>query len=740
MRKNGCIELVLGVHPSMKSGSTEECVTKSFHIVFLTILILLGGCSGGGTQGGVGSVNGIQGFNGPASIAIWAADDSIKVLQATDPVTGNPVIPMPTGYSLPANFTQSNDVWNGTTQTVTVQGASRETVAFQVFVAAYNQNLSGMDVQVSSLSGNGGILPASSVTLFREWYVPVSYQSGPNFASLSNTGNYPDPLIPFQNPYGSGTVGTPFSVSSGQVQGIWMDVAIPTGTSAGTYSGTISIIEGATVIKTLNLDVIVWNGTLPTFDSSNIMLKTWIPLYSSRIVAGEGLPNGSAASITSGFISMIQKYQVLGHAYDFDTQGDQVVPPSLTYNTTNNTVTIPSWTSYDQLEGPALTGALFPDGNPMRVINAPIIEEWNASESYSNWSYTSGTAPPTGLMSMLTNYVSQISLHFQANGWIHAELLGYLWDEPGGKLSQSSVLYEDVADYAQAVDAADAANGWSLTNAPVRFFLTTGTECTPGAFPLETASQCTWHEGLSYPSVSGISADWVLDWAPSAAFYEPGPSGLSPDYTIDGVSASSGTSGIPSPIEKWVYQYHDPFIGGANLNNEAIGFRVWPWIAFKYGLDGIFYWAATYWGTPTTSSTPSNSAITPYLWVQNYGSPYTCGQNVCLDQPSDGVMFYPGAQLPLIGLPAIAGPVPSIRMAMWRRGYQDYMYMWQLVQAGQSAQAMTTVNGIVNRALNWAMIDPYYKISGYNSPGAWSHNPIDYDNARLSMAHLLGYR
>ena len=108
------------------------------------------------------------------------------------------------------------------------------------------------------------------------------------------------------------------------------------------------------------------------------------------------------------------------------------------------------------------------------------------------------------------------------------------------------------------------------------------------------------------------------------------------------------------------YQSGPPFIGASDLYSTGVGFQMWFWSAWKYLTNGVFYWAADFW--------PDNTlAINPYT---NPGT-------------GDGVVFYPGHQLHLIGFPDIDGPVPSIRMAQWRRGYDDYKYFFMLSKKGR---------------------------------------------------------
>jgi len=647
-------------------------------------------------------------------VNVWVADDSIKVLLQNQSPSNLPTIPMLPGISLPENFTSFNDVWNSSARSVILQGSRGETLAFQLFLSPEDtESIYDMDVEISALNGPGNSI---SPILFREWYIWIPNNSPTKAVALNVSGYYPDALIPFIDPYGSGqNIGTPFNITVNQTQGIWVDVNIPTTQSIGTYQGSISLLgnDGSLLAPIISLSVVVWAGTLPGFNSDPSMLKGWIPLYETRFFIGEGTFCSNGGYSCDAVVSLVEKYQIMAHEYCFDTQLDQV-QPYWTLNATTNELTI-DWTDYDILSSAALNGSLFGDGTTLEVINSPITEDWGQG-MYDWWYYLNSTLPPPELMEVLQSYSAQISQHFTLNNWHPNEILGYVFDEPYGKLDESPNIYGDIGAYATAINNANIAVEW---NNPVRFFLTSSPSCMPGAFPEEIGNACLQQQNLSYPSDN--SPSWVIDWSPNSAIYVPGPLNYTtPDYSIDGVKANSEA---PVPLKSWFYQNHAPFVGGAWINDEAIGFRTWAWIAFKYRVNGLFLWAANFWASDSGSdSTPSNFSTSPYLVTSSAG---------------DGIMFYPGAELNSTGVPSIVGPVPSIRMSMWRRGYQDYLYMWALQKNGYSSYTQSIVDSIIGVALNWENVDPYWYIAGWAEPGNWSHNPMDYNRARIQMMQLL---
>jgi Domain of unknown function (DUF4091) len=176
----------------------------------------------------------------------------------------------------------------GTTSSINLSSARGETVDSQVVVQGIGSGLTNVNLSASALTGpNGATIPASNITLYREYYISVtgtaSYGGGSN--PPLGSGTYPEPLIPFVDPEtGSPLCGTSAAlkacnatVSAGQNQPYWIDITVPHGASnspAGTYTGSISITSNqgnATVPVTLT----VWNFELPAQPSELSLWTLW---------------------------------------------------------------------------------------------------------------------------------------------------------------------------------------------------------------------------------------------------------------------------------------------------------------------------------------------------------------------------------------------------------------------------------------------------------------------------------
>jgi hypothetical protein len=88
-----------------------------------------------------------------------------------------------------------------------------------------------------------------------------------------------------------------------------------------------------------------------------------------------------------------------------------------------------------------------------------------------------------------------------------------------------------------------------------------------------------------------------------------------------------------------------------HIDEEGIGFRTWPWIAWKYGLQGCVYWEFMYNGQSKDPWMDPDSTTDPGKTLNGTG--YLC---------------YPAK-------PGVPEPIPSIRLKSFRRGSQDYEYL-----------------------------------------------------------------
>ena len=197
-------------HPHSNQLSTGICVFATFMIAGLLTV---------GAHSAAAQACRAQNWSSPTP-NVWAADGSIKVMLNNDASTNQPVIPTyefdgnfnPWGFTgHPQSIAELNDVWScpSGSPEITMAGAGRETVSFQLFISASAKTaLSHVSVTVSPLTGAGTLTSdntgKSNVTRYLEGYVPYSGLNPDVPTQVQANGQMPDPLIPFYDPYDSG--------------------------------------------------------------------------------------------------------------------------------------------------------------------------------------------------------------------------------------------------------------------------------------------------------------------------------------------------------------------------------------------------------------------------------------------------------------------------------------------------------------------------------------------------------
>jgi len=726
---------------------------------------------------------------------IWAATVSDVVMLNNSSTTNQPTIPImlydgtysPWGYSQhPQAVTQLNTNWScpSGTPVISIAGAGRETVSFQLFITApAATTLSDVSVTIAPLTGAGATLTSddtgtSAVTRYLEGYVPYSCTGATAIGCVQATGSIPDPLIPFYDPYDSGNpaVATPFNVQEGTTQGVWVNISIPANQTAGAYSGTLTVSGTGITTTTIPVNVTVWNGNLPGFGAGSInssyadMLKVWLPLYQSLMDTDEG--------ISGSDIPLFQKYQVMAHNYDIDTQFDPFAPSNSgaypatnpTSFTTNGTTSSITWTTYDSYFGPSLTpGGLFSDGTAMRVLDTPIANggagAWTYGAGYSWCMYNCADAPlmPAGLVSLTQNYATQISQHFSSNhtskSWVIPDLMSYTFDEEynpvgnnGYQLNHQPLIYQIMSQVMQALNASNSSlsSTWAASTAPIRPLTTDEPACMEqGDNTFYTDSVCADHINLSYPggaqATPGYSTSWVTTWSPNPGIYmtgQPGPAlsygwtnppyviiaGTGYQYTLDLTQGVTALSTAPVPIERWSYNNGGGGSGGLSR-------RATYWTAYKYGQDetiptagdpspatpapgGIWSWVGNYYGGGNGTSPSSCNSNSPfvtnggdqgdtYLFPGNeLGCYYTAnpvGETVLTANPAVNTSCTSNNYSVCNG---ISGPIATRELEQWRRGYEDYEYLYLYgKQAGRAAAEAVVASIAAEGMANWEGYD-----------------------------------
>ncbi len=204
-----------------------------------------------------------------------------------------------------------NSVWDG--QTVQLRSARNETVSFNVILEAADAGLNQVHVRFDKLTGDGGTIASQSVPKttskrdagealfdyrqrqielfyvryltikgcsilayehYDERHVPERFRRPHNDNGVAkgdwtdrpdHDRSYPDIAVPIEFYRG-------FAVKPKLSQSIWCDIYVPNDTPPGEYTGVVSIEADAMEPRTIPVQLLVKDWTLPELPSAKTML------------------------------------------------------------------------------------------------------------------------------------------------------------------------------------------------------------------------------------------------------------------------------------------------------------------------------------------------------------------------------------------------------------------------------------------------------------------------------------
>ena len=567
---------------------------------------------------------------------VWAVDDGEKVFRDD------------LNHPLKAGGT-GNPVWDGAT--VTLFAARNEAVAFQLILEANSEGVGSVDVVVSDLTGsNGGTirgshpLPAPNdylgvgVELFTEHYLNVTQYSyndpvcgGFYTTAEANphiTGWIPDALIPFAAAAGKG--GAPFDIAPDTNQGVWVDIYVPKGVPAGSYTGTVTITVSAAPAAEIPLELEVMDFTLPEENHYKSMV-----FYSRENIAARH----NTGCCTQEMWDTILDYHRMAHRHRLELigSGDWEEIEHI-----GGTITGGAFTAADGYEGPGegIGNSLFSVHTYGASFGETEAQYRANSDAWVNW--------------------------FDANA-PNVEYFLYLTDEPGPD------MYDWIRDRGSWIDN------------------------NPGPGHRLPVFISRW------PITELIGS--IDIWCMQSPWYDPG------------VIAAARARGEKA----WVYAGNRPQTPMDVMDEYGVAMRLKPWIAYKCDVRRWFTWESSHWyanRNEVPNDAPKNVFADPLTFY--CGGPGGYGNG-------DGTMFYPGEDNVFPDQDReFPGPMSSIRMKMYRRGVQDYEYMWLATRNGYGAE----VQSVLDSALPHVMWDAV-------SVPDWSNSNADYEAIRRQLAGLI---
>ncbi|MEM9603097.1 MAG: DUF4091 domain-containing protein [Pseudomonadota bacterium] len=336
------------------------------------------------------------------------------------------------------------------------------------------------------------------------------------------------------------------------------------------------------------------------------------------------------------------------------------------------------WAHYTDTWGPALDGSLFTEaygytgtgyGTPVSVWRTPWPQPYDVKLDGPL-----SDAEVTRYTAMAAEWEQQAT----ARGWTAPWVFAYVFDEVDGPNDEDTGIARDdlyIAMTHAQMHRVQSAIDRGTASLDIDLMWTSH------------SNPATW-QGRDNLDLQGT----IRHWAPNAHAYDPA--------FLQAREALGETT--------WFYHSGHPAVGAHSINASGIDMRTWGVIGARYGVSGQLMWAVNLGSDARPFAEPM----------------YKPDE----DRFGNGVLVYPGNQLDKIGYPVVPGPIPSVRLKLWRRGLQDADLI-QLARARAPAETDALVNALVPSALADAVAEgggPQWP----TDPARWT----DFKRALLALA------
>ena len=270
---------------------------------------------------------------------------------------------LPTGASAAYNvwldnslkkYRQGGEDGTSGASTLTIGAARNEIESFQILIYADGETLTGVDVTVGNFTKDADVV--DDIYIYKQDYVNCTRKSRVEY----ELGQWPDALLPKVDRYYREVRNTfPFAVEAGKVQGVWVDVGTVNATVPGTYTApvTVSAAGKADVVRTVTLTV--WDFELPSTPTFQYTMVN----MGGNVAVGFGFPYYLDTSYFRELMAVHNK-MALYHklslmVFNWVTmQGDS----NFLWNTETKTLSNISWSPWDTVFTPAITGTAITSG------------------------------------------------------------------------------------------------------------------------------------------------------------------------------------------------------------------------------------------------------------------------------------------------------------------------------------------------------------------------------------------
>jgi hypothetical protein len=327
----------------------------------------------------------------------------------------------------------NNLIWSGESKNISVAGAGNQHVPFQVIITApvpegwKPKAPDGFFIKISDLtSAQGKTIPQKQINLFLEHYIQIYAISSP----IGATGYWPDALAPLSEPF---SMQAQYAVVGNRP--IWVDISVPSGTSAGVYKGTITVTQHGSTIETLGVQIEVYNFSLP----EKTHLITYVNISKGELADFYNKPPSSPE-----IEQLTQNYFDFLNAHRMETWGNDPLVPEITVNGENVEVKFND-SRYDYYLNKIKTKRVILDAGPSNLVSKITDEPFSA-----------------GFNKKVKTYLAAVDSYFKKNGWRDRLVFNSPIDEPNSKKD-----YEDTRKWATLVHEAAPGVHFLATESPI---------------------------------------------------------------------------------------------------------------------------------------------------------------------------------------------------------------------------------------------------------------------------------
>ncbi len=600
-----------GIQATNTSGySIESIGTDTFHVT----LVLKDLAGGSGTPGKL-----VRLADSGASVNLDGAwIDNIRFTYATVPQNAVMSLDVPDNTAQVLK-TASAPVSSETTVFFSGAKGERETAQLTMY-ATSNIVDKEFDVTFTDFVGENGTIPASAMETYMFGYINVNsnFFTDPNNYNLP-LGEYPDWLLPLSVAKNAGE--NVLNVSSGNNQGLYFILNIPSFANKGTYYGNVIITVEDNSSLCLPVEIEVYGFALPEENAANVMMGIRNDMIAA-LYGNDYADNTNAmyAEIRSELTARgISTSEIPGSAYSSSTIDYYVTNLKAAAADPKVTVYRLSY-NYDEWSSITVSGTAYNwNGSTTNLSN----EELGLTRLPRVFDVTANTKTYYGLIGLFTKLADESTNDVDL---FKKAVIVAPYDEHYGVNNEIQILLCKYATY-YARDHVVASYDWTGKTgvrdslADLRFIVASA----PGS-SLYTGDtiRVTSYDAPIYKEQT-VDGSWMptsstlikLDGFMTEIF-DFQLSGITSVVTAQSVANSDAilaSEANPATESDYLLYWYTP-VGGdktphwASLSTNAsvLNYRVNYWQQYKRGIDGMQYWSVSNTRSLIPSFTPTEDS------------------------------------------------------------------------------------------------------------------------------------